>query len=309
MYYLLNMNKKEIGERLGITRFRVSRILQQAHQDGIVTININESYPTFTEIEEKLEKRFHLQHAIVVEPVEYTNDAIMLTIGRSAADRLVTLLNNGDILGITWGATVNEVVKALPSRVDTNIKVVQITGGLDQMGIDVNAMDIVRRTAAIYDAEIYILHAPAFVTSKTAREALLSNSGIQKTVGMFDKVNVALSGIGAFSDQLTSNLLMSGNLSKQDIAQLHASKAVGDVFGHFFDIDGQICDTELEERIMGMSIDQLKRVHYSMGIAGGKHKSRAILGALRGKLLNILVTDRLTACKILQEDGYYPTCE
>ena len=294
---------------MGITRFRVSRILQQAHQDGIVTININENNQIFPEIEEKLEKRFHLQHAIVVEPVEYTNDAIMLSIGISAADRLVTLLNNGDILGIAWGSTVNEVVKALPSRVDTKIKVVQITGGLDQMAIDVNAMDIVRRVAAVYDAENYVLHAPAFVTSKTARKVLLSNTGIQKTVGMFDKVNLALSGIGAFSNSSKSNLLMSSNLSKQDIAQLCASKAVGDIYGHFFDIDGKICDTELEERMMGMSIDQLKRVHYSMGVAGGKHKSRAILGALRGKLLNILITDRMTAREILNEDGYYPTVE
>jgi deoxyribonucleoside regulator len=233
----------------------------------------------------------------------------MRTIGRSAAERLVSLLKDGDILGITWGATVNEVVKALPLKVDNQIEVVQITGGLDQMAIDVNAMDIVRRIAAVYDAEIHVLHAPAFVTSKTAREALLSNGGIQKTVDMFEKVNVAVSGIGAFSDQVASNLLLSGNLFKEDIARLRSLNAVGDVFGHFFDIDGQICATELEERIMGMNIDLLKKIHYSIGVAGGRHKSKAILGALRGKLINILVTDRLTACEILKQDGYPPSCD
>jgi len=302
MHYLMNMSKKEIAGKVGISRFRVSRIIQQAREDGIVTIHIRESHPTSSKIEEQLEQRFSLKYAVVVEPPEYSYDMIMRSIGTSAAEQLLNLLDNGDIFGMTWGATVNEVVKSLPQKVERKIEVVQITGGLEQVAIDVNAMDIVRRIAQIFDAPSHVLFAPAFVNTKAAHDALMANPGVRKTVEMFDQVNVAISGIGAFSVQLTSNLLMSGNLSKQDVEELREQHAVGDVFGHFYDKDGNICDTSLEERFMGIDIAQLRNVKYSIGVAGSKHKSRAILGALRGGLINILVTDNLTACEILKED-------
>lgn len=309
MYFLQDISKTDIGERLGISRFRVSRLIQEALQDGLVKIVINEPYPTFSNLEEQLEQRFNLHYAIVVEPPDDSNESIMRTIGRSAAEHLVTRLKDGDVLGVTWGATVNEVIDALPPKVDAHIDVVQIMGGLDQMAINVSAIDMVRRIADIYNANVHVLHAPAFVTSKPARDALLSISSIQKTFAMFKKVNIALSGIGVFSTWEASNLVRSGNLSDQDIDRLRSMQCVGDIFGHFFDINGQMCDAEYEDRIMGMSIDMLKKVQNSIGVAGGIRKSKAILGALRGKLINILVTDKVTACEILKEDGFQPSCE
>ena len=139
--------------------------------------------------------------------------------------------------------------------------------------------------------------------SKATRDELLLNSSIQNTVSLFPKVNVALSGIGAFSKEIASNLLRSGSLNNEDLKRLREKNAVGDVFGHFFDVHGAICDTELENRLIGMSVSQLKKVRFSIGVAGGLHKSLAVLGALRGKLINILVTDLQTARDILEKDA------
>jgi len=302
MYYLSDISKTEIGKRLGISRFRVSRLLEQARQEGTVRIQILEPPTTFAEIEEQLEKRFNLLHAIVVNPGDQSEQMINAAIGKAAAERLVNLLGDGDILGITWGATVNEVVKALPPKVDTRLQVVQITGGANQMAININAMDLVSRVAAIFNARSYVLYAPAMVSQPAIREALLEDSGIHETVAMFDKISVALSGIGALSTRAISNLLRTGFISDEDLKTLKEKKAVGDIFAHFFNIQGRICDTELEERIIGMGIDQLKNVRYSIGVAGGTQKSLAILGALKGKLINILVTDYATACDLLEKD-------
>jgi deoxyribonucleoside regulator len=307
MYFLSDISKTDIAESLGISRFRVSRMIDQARQEGIVRIQIVEPISTSTEVEEQLEKRFGLHHAIVVHPTEPTDQAVMRAIGRAAAERLVSLLKDGDVLGITWGATVNEVVKALPGKVDIKLQVVQITGGLNQMAIDVNAMDLVRRVARVYEAESFVLHAPAMVRSAAARQALVSDNGVHATISMFEKVNVALSGIGAFSTRTVSNLLKAGYIDDADLKRLREKKSVGDVFAHFFDIGGRICDTELEQQIIGMGIEQLKHVRYSFGVAGGLHKSLAILGALRGHLINILVTDHETACDILEKDTLLPS--
>lgn len=303
MYYVSDISKKDIGDRLGISRFRVSRLLDQARQSGIVRIEIFEPISTYTEIEAQLEEKFGLQYAVVVQPPSQEEKDVMHAIGRVGAEHLVSLLGEGDVVGITWGATVNEVIKALPARVEVRIQVVQITGGSDQLAIDVNPIDLVRRVAEVYNARSHVLFAPVFMQSKATRDELLLNSSIQNTVSLFPKVNVALSGIGAFSKEIASNLLRSGSLNNEDLKRLREKNAVGDVFGHFFDVHGAICDTELENRLIGMSVSQLKKVRFSIGVAGGLHKSLAVLGALRGKLINILVTDLQTARDILEKDA------
>jgi deoxyribonucleoside regulator len=303
LYYFSDMSKTEIGQRLGISRFQVSRLLEQARQDGIVRIQIVDPGGNNAGIEEQLEKRFDLYQAIVVNPAGQSDETIMKAIGSAAAERLINLINDGDVLGLTWGATVNEVVEALPPKVEKDIQVVQIMGGLNQIALNVNAIDLVRRVAEVYGAKSYFLHSPAMVSNPALRGILLADSGIRETVDMFDDVTVALSGIGAFTAKGVSNLMKAGYIGNDDLARLRELKAVGDVFAHFFDITGRICDTELEQRIIGMGIEQLKKVRYSIGVAGGVHKSLAILGALRGRLINILVTDYATATDILDKDA------
>jgi len=302
MYYYKGMTKQEIAQRLRISRFRVARLLDQARDEGIVRIQVIEPTTTAAEVEEQLEERFGLQRAIVVKTGSQSEQIIKETVGRAAAECLVDILKDGDVLGIAWGTTVNEVVKALPPRLDVDIKVVQITGGLNQMAININAIDLTRRVAEICGAEYYLLHAPAMVSSVAARQALLTDSGIERTFSMFDKVNVALTGIGALSPELISTYstyYKAGYIKDDDLKLLKRNRVVGDIFAHFFDIKGRICDAELEGRIIGMSTAQLKNVQCSIGVAGGLHKSLAILGALRGKLINFLITDYATAKDIL----------
>lgn len=309
MYYFRGMTKQEIARRLRMSRFRVSRILDQAVDEGIVQIQIVQPATTAPEIEELLEERFSLWRAIVVKPGGQSEGEIKRAIGQAAAECLVDILTDGDVLGVAWGTTVNEAVRALPSKLDLDIKVVQITGGMNQMAIDVNAIDLTRRVAETCGAGTYLLHAPAMVSTAAGRQILLSDSGIRDTFAMFDQVNVAVSGIGALSPELLSThstYYRAGYIKDEDLEILKRNWVVGDVFAHFFDIEGRICDDELEQRIVGMSADQLKRVQYSIGVAGGLHKSAAVLGALRGKLITFLITDDATANDILSLDKVSP---
>jgi DNA-binding transcriptional regulator LsrR (DeoR family) len=302
MYYLSDMSKKDIAENLGISRFRVSRLLVQARDEGLVRIEIKEPVTTSVHVEEQLEKHFNLNHAIVVHPSDTSSLSIMHAIGHAAANRLIDLVKDNDVFGITWGATVNEVVESLPSRLSPKIQVIQLIGGLNQMSLSMNPIDLVRRVAEIYDSPGYVLYAPAIVRNPLTREALLSEQGICQTVALFDSVNVSISGVGAFSTRTLSNLLKAGNITEEEIRQLKEMRAVGDIYGHFIDIEGNVCNTNLEKYMIGLSIEQIKKVKYSIGVAGGTHKSIAILAALRGGLINVLVTDHDTAQDILEKD-------
>ena len=302
MYYLSDISKTEIGHHLGISRFRVSRLLEQAREEGIVQIQINEPIATNTEIEEKLEKRFDLRLAIVVNPSDSTDEGIRRAVGLAAADYLKNLLRDGDVFGITWGVTVDEVIRSLPTKIDHRLQVVQITGGLNQTAIDINPIDLVHRVADIYGSTPYVLFAPAIVGNPATRDAMMQDSSFQDTINMFAQVNIALSGIGAFSSSGDSLLLKAGYIQNEDLENLQACRAVGDVFGHYFNIEGEACNSELEERTFGMGLEQLKKVRYTVGVAGGVQKSLAILGALRGGLINTLVTNLATANDILEKD-------
>jgi DNA-binding transcriptional regulator LsrR (DeoR family) len=306
MYFYRGMTRQEIARRLRISRFRVSRLLDQALDEGIVRIEIVEPTSIAPEIEEQLEERFDLQRAIVVKPSGQSEGQIKRAIGQAAAEWLVDTLTDGDVLGIAWGTTVNEVVRALPSKLDVATKVVQVTGGMNQMAININAIDLTRRVAEICGAEACLLHAPAMVSSAAARKALLSESGIQTTLAMFDRVNIAVSGIGALSPEIlstSSTYYKAGYIKDEDLEILKRNQVVGDIFAHFFDIEGRICDAELEQRIVGMSVEQLRRVRHSIGVAGGLHKSAAILGTLRGNLITVLITDDKTAQDLLARDS------
>jgi deoxyribonucleoside regulator len=306
MYYLSDISKTEIGHHLGISRFRVSRLLEQAREEGIVQIQINEPIATNTEIEEKLEKRFNLHLAIVVNSGDSTDRGIRRAVGLATADYLKNLLRDGDVFGITWGATVDEVIRSLPSKIDRRIQVVQITGGLNQTAIDINPLDIVHRVAEIYGATPYVLFAPAIVGNPTTRDAMVQDSSFQATIEMFSRVNIAISGIGAFSSSSDSYLQKAGYVTDEDINNLLSCGAVGDVFGHYFNIEGYPCSSELEERTIGMNLNDLQKVRYTIGVAGGIHKTLAILGTLRGSLINTLVTDLATANDILEKDLIIP---
>ena len=223
--------------------------------------------------------------------------------GAAAADYLLEVIKDGDVVGVSWGTTVNEVVNHIPSRINREIEVIQITGGSHQLAINLNCHDITRRFAKKFGVQPHLLYAPAILDSKELYSLLLNEKSIRSTFELFKKVTVSLVGIGAIYPRVISTLLNTGHIGQKDIESLKKHNAVGDVFSHFFDINGDICDSSLKGRLVAMPVETLKKVPYSIGVAGGKLKSEAILGALRGRYISILITDDTAAEKIIKLDN------
>ncbi|MBM3712326.1 MAG: sugar-binding transcriptional regulator [Actinobacteria bacterium] len=299
LYFNNKLPQLEIARKLKISKYQVTRLLKMAEKMRIVKIIISDPTLNVTSLEERLEEGFNLKRAIVVENKGLSVDEIRSKIGVEAARYLLEIIKDDDIIGISWGGTVNEVVNNLPSEINRKVKIIQIIGASHQLSIKLSAHDLAKRFGAKFNVEPLLLFAPAVVINKKTRDLFLEDVSIKKVFDYFNKINLAIFGVGTLRSE---PFLESEYLSKDDIESLKESKTVGDVIGNHYDIDGNPSDTTLKSRTIAISLEQLKEIPYTIAVAGGEEKAEAILGALRGKYINILVTDSKAAEKILQID-------
>jgi DNA-binding transcriptional regulator LsrR (DeoR family) len=299
MYYTQGLRQMEICQRLNIHQSTVSRLLQRAGREGIVRITVSLPSGTHTEVEDALQSRYGLDEAIVVDCLD-DEAQISHDLGAAATFYLENTLKPADVVGISsWSAALLEMVNALnPSRRFKNTRVVQILGGVGNPTAEVHATEVTRRLADLIGGEATLLPAPGVVGSRDARDVLMKDRFVREALDLFPKIALALVGIGA--TQPSRALASSGNVfSTQEIKLLVGKGAVGDICLRFFDAEGRAVVTELNDRVIGMDLDQLRAVRRVVGVAGGRRKTNAIRGALAGKLINVLITDLATAESLL----------
>lgn len=301
LYYVEEKNQEEIAKQLGISRPTVSRMLSYAKRSGIVSIRLDVPNEVFPELEDKLEKIFSLKEVMIVSSTDNPS-LLRQNLGRGGADLLKRKVRGIDSLGISWGSTLFEVVNNF-TRDTSNpkIKVVQLVGGMNPLNSSLYADELAKILAIKLDGDAYILRAPMIVDSPTIRNAMLKDSHIKSVLSLARKADLALVGIGAMDSN--SILLRSGCISEKELEDIRSKGGVGDILGRFYDIDGNLIHSSIEDRIIGIGIDELKEIDYVVGIAGGKNKVKAILGALRMGILDSLVTDEETAKEILSLGG------
>ena len=303
LYYDREMRQSEIAKQMGLSQATVSRLLTSAKDAGIVRITVNIPNGVNAEIEEQLIRKFNLKEAIVVDCEDDLDETLMQReIGSAAAFYVETLIHNNDVVGISsWSGTLLALVDAMhtvPGRI--GIQVVQILGGIGNPSAEVHANRLTGRFASLVNGSSHFLPIPGIIGSEAALQVLLDDQYVQETLQLFDRVSVALVGIGVIEP--SKLLTLSGNIfSFEEQEVLRGKGAVGDILLRFFDENGKPVKGSLSNRVVSMSLEQLARVNRAIAVAGGARKYKAILGALRGKWINVLVTDRCTAERLVQE--------
>jgi len=268
-----------------------------------VRITVNIPNGVNAEIEEQLIQKFKLKETIVVDCEDDLDETlIQREIGSAAAFYVETLIHNNDVVGISsWSGTLLALVDAMhtvPGRI--GIQVVQILGGIGNPSAEVHANRLTGRFASLVNGSSHFLPIPGIIGSEAALQVLLDDQYVQETLQLFDRVSVALVGIGVIEP--SKLLTLSGNIfSFEEQEVLRGKGAVGDILLRFFDENGKPVKGSLSNRVVSMSLEQLARVNRAIAVAGGARKYKAILGALRGKWINVLVTDRCTAERLVQE--------
>lgn len=300
MYYSQSIRQAEIMERLNIHQSTVSRLLKRAQQAGIVRISVTVPNGIHADLEEALEGRFDLKEAIVVDSVNSNEEQIARDLGAAAAYFLELAIKPGEIIGISsWSAALLEMINAMhPSKGSPESKVVQILGGLGNPAAQTHATHLTQRLASLIGGSAILLPAPGITSSPGAKSVLMKESYVRTATGLFDSVDMVLVGIGALAP--SKLLASSGNVfSSQELSSLQKQGAVGDICLQFFDAAGTPVRTNLSERVIGITLPQVKKARRVIALAGGKRKVNAIMGALNGRWINVLITDRWTARSIL----------
>lgn len=295
LYYEDNLNQDEIVQRLRISRATISRLLAQAREIGIVKIMVVPPSGTYAPLETLLEEKFGLQEAIVADvPVPNTPPIIARELGAAAAAYLLRAISPEDVVGVSWGYTIRGMVAALEPRYLPNVRIVQLTGGIGKPESEAHATELCRTMARTLSCKLALLPAPGVVRSRETRDVYLMDEHVRAAMQLLPEVTLAFVGIGSLNSYTIATRDES-ILTEADIQNAIRAGAVGDIANRFMDRQGQPIQVELNERIIGIDLHQLRSIPRVVGVAGGAEKFEAIQAALRGHLINVLITDQQTA--------------
>jgi DNA-binding transcriptional regulator LsrR (DeoR family) len=303
MYHERGMRQPQIAEHLHISQPRVSRLLKQAVATGIVRTVVITPRGVHAELEEAVEERYRLTEVVIADNDGQTDEyAVTQAVAAAAAVYLETTLARDDRVGISsWSATLLAMVDAMhPAPSLAAERVVQLLGGVGTSSAQSQAARLTSGLATNIRAEAVYLVAPGLVATPEMRGALLREPSIGAVIEAWQSITVALVGVGSLEP--STLLRQSGNaIAAEEEQRLRELGAIGDVCMRFFDSDGRHLNSDLDERVLGISAETLRKVPRRVGIAGGERKWRAIRAALSGGWLNVLITDRATAAELVRD--------
>ncbi|MBY5715255.1 sugar-binding transcriptional regulator [Rhizobium leguminosarum] len=300
MYHLEGRRQAEIAQHLRLSQATVSRMLKRAEAEDIVRTSVTPPVGTYSELESALREKYDLPEAIVVECTEDRDGAIMARIGEAAAHLLEVTLAPGEIIGVSsWSQTISKMVENIHPLKSAQAKyVVQTLGGMGDPSVQTHATQLTTRLARLTGAEPKLLPVQGVTTSREAKFLMQADPFVRETMDLFGSITLAIVGIGAVEP--SELLARSGNIfSSRELSDLAEAGAVGDISLRFFDKNGKPVKTPLDDRVIGLPLEDLERVDRVIALAGGSKKTDAIAGALRVGVIHMLVTDKFTAQRLI----------
>ncbi|ORE89802.1 sugar-binding transcriptional regulator [Aurantimonas sp. 22II-16-19i] len=304
MYHVEGQRQANIARHLRISQATVSRMLKRAYDEEIVRTTVVSPSGTYGDLEAGLRTRFGLSEAFVVECSEDRDGAIMARIGEAAAHFLEATLQTDEIIGVSsWSETILRMVENIhPMKTGKAKYVVQTLGGIGDPSVQTHANQLTMRLAKLTGADPHLLSAPGVAQSREAKLVLLGDTYVRETMDLFSKITLAIVGVGAVEP--SGMLARSGNtFSSRELVDVADAGGVGDMSLRFFDINGASVKTPLDDRVIGITLEELSRVDRVIALAGGQSKTAAIRGALRTGVIDLLITDKFTAERLVSSDG------
>ncbi|MFK7801007.1 MAG: sugar-binding transcriptional regulator [Anaerolineae bacterium] len=299
LYYEDQLTQAEIGRRMNTSRSTVSRMLKECRDLGVVNIKINYPWKRIYALENELCQRFDLRECRVLESKDRPIDQTMKGMGLLAADFLDNFLQDGMTLGVSYGRTIAAVIEQLAPSKHIDLTVVQILGALGSGNPLIEGPDLVRSLANLYKAKYHYLYTPLLVESNHTRDLLMQEPNISETLKRGRQADTVILGIGAHENE-DSGLIWTGYMGKKEFAFLKSRGAVGHMAAQHYDQNGKVLDIGLNKRVISIGLEALKQIETVIAIAGSTEKAPAISGALKGKYIDVLITDDTAAAAILQ---------
>ena len=294
-YYHDGLTQNDIGERLGLPRLKISRLLEKGRQSGVIRVQINSRYEGCLALETALAERFDLRLARVLPALNTPPMNTRLGIG--AAQSLMGVLEPGQLLAVGFGEATMSCLQHLSGFISSQqIRLVTLSGGVGPYMTGIGQLDAA--------CSVSIIPAPLRVSSPEVAEILKRESSVRDVLLAASAADVAVVGIGSVNQKRDATILRSCYISEGEQLMYARKGAVGDILGYFLQADGeQVDDLPIHRELLGISLTELAQLPTIVGVAGGEDKADAIYAALRGRRINGLVTEEATARAVLALAG------
>lgn len=298
IYYVEGRTQSEVAEILGISRVAVTRLLAEARRRGEVSIRINSTLAALTSLERQLEEKYGLKNAIVAPFSEGSGDPSK-TIAAAAGGYISDIMTDNLTVGVGWGRTLHAALPFIDGRSLKNVRIISLLGGIAQAK-RFNPAEFAWQFAELFNAEGFLMPAPALVDSAQTKLALLEHCGLDLVLQLAETSDVAIISAGGISTLTTSYRL--GHVSEAERQSLKAMGAVGDILYNFVDENGDLLAHPVNERSVSVGLESLSRIPNRVLVSGGPEKIKILRAALRSIRPHTIITDEQSAMSLLDRD-------
>ncbi|NMH79591.1 sugar-binding transcriptional regulator [Pseudonocardia xinjiangensis] len=297
-YYLDGRSKVEIAEEFALSRFKVARLLDDARSSGLVRIEIGHPGVIDVELSARLMETLGLQHCVVTDTPDDHPASLREHLGAAAAELLTELVTPDDVLGLSWARSVSAMATAL-QRLAT-VPVIQLTGALTRPGVDDSSIEVVRDVARVAGGPAYFFYAPMAVPDAATAQALRRQPEVARAFSRIGSVTRAVAGVGAWAPEQSTLYDATSEAERHELGRLGVT---AEISGVLVDADGTPVASDLTERMIGITAEQMRAVPEVIAIVYGTAKVKAVLAAVRGGLVDSLVTHSTLAEALIREAG------
>lgn len=290
-FYLHGQSQVDIARELGVSRFKVARLLDAARAEGIVRIEVAE--PEVDErLSEELARVLGIKRAIVLDTVPF--DPYTSLLGAFAARHLAEILTPDAFVGIAW----SQATRALTEHLQPNPQctLVQLCGVVAHAAGEEQNVELVRRAAQKTGGAALTFYAPLVLDDAATATALRRQPGIVDVLRTCDRLTVAVIAIGMWAPGCST---VYDALSAQDRSAFAAQGAVAESCGILFDAEGNPIKDGLQDRVVAVSADQLRRTPEVIALANSEDRIPAVRALTRSRIVTTLITHRQVADKVL----------
>ncbi len=295
-YYFDGTSKSDIADQLGLSRFKVARLLDEARESGLVRIELDYRGEINLDLSVQLGQAYGLRHCLVVESPEDDVALLRTSLGRASARLLTEIVGPDDVLGLAWARAL-AAMRAHLTRL-APCAVVQLTGALSRPDVDESSIEIVRDVARISQGPAYYFYAPMVVPDAATARVMRTQPEVARAIARFGTVTKAVVGLGAWKAGLST---VADFLSDAERREMYEQGVRAELCGIQLDAQGEVIATALSERLIGVDAEQLRAVPEVIAIAYGTEKAAAVRAGLRGGLVSSLVTHSAMATELLAQ--------
>lgn len=300
LYYEKRYSQSEIARLLDCSRSTVSRLITEAVESGIVQINIRRPVEKNQSLSDAIKATFKMKEVIVVSGGNSSEQAFR-NVAYAAVEFISHILHDNMIIGISWGLTLSYIVQELAehSFEYKGIEVIQLMGGLGVGDPAIDGPELAQKMANSLGGSYRYIQAPAVLKTPELARNIMEEKYILETLKRAEQADMIISSVGSMMDNLSS-MERSGYISKEDRAGYQAEGAIGHSLARLINEEGQEIDNVFNRRIVGVPLDLLRNVSWSLGVGANPLKANVFLAAIKGHHFNVLVIDDGTAREILR---------